>query len=82
MTSRMSTAARVYNRSPVAALTPAQHLRVRRIEALIRVAAPALDLLLAGGDRLARAVAPGDGDPELTPPVRSERAIAGRARRG
>ena len=31
MTSRMSTAARVYNRSPVAALTPAQHARVRRL---------------------------------------------------
>ena len=51
---------------------------------LIRAAAPALDLLLAGGDRLARLVEPGDGgvDYELTPPVRSQRAIAGQVRRG
>ena len=48
----MSTSARVYNRSPVAVLTPAQRARVRRVESLIRVAAPALDLLLFAGDRL------------------------------
>ena len=54
MTSRMSTAARVYNRSPVAALTPAQHLRERRIEALIRVA----------GDRVARVAGRNQIDPE------------------
>jgi hypothetical protein len=49
---------------------------------LIRAAAPALDLLLAGGDRLARLVEPGGVDYELTPPVRSQRAIAGQVRRG
>jgi hypothetical protein len=40
--------------------------------------------MLAAGDRLARAVDPGDGgaDHELTPPVRSQRAIAGQVRRG
>ena len=64
----MSTGARVYNRSPVAALTPAQHLRVRRIEALIRVAAPALDLLLFAGDRVARVAGRNQIDPE--PPRR------------
>jgi len=63
-------------------MTPTQRRLRGQIELLIRVAAPALDLLLAGGDRLARAVAPGDGDPELTSAVRSERAIAGRVRRG
>jgi len=63
-------------------MTPTQRRLRGQIELLIRVAAPALDLLLAGGDRLARAVAPGDGDPELAPAVRSERAIAGRVRRG
>lgn len=55
-----------------------------RIEALIRLAAPALDLLLAGGDRLSRIVDSGsnESDYELTPPVHSQRAIAGRVRRG
>ena len=68
----------------MAALTPTQRRLRGRIEALIRIAAPALDLMLATGDRLARAVEPGDGgaDYELTAPVRSQRAIAGRVRRG
>ena len=68
----------------MAALTPTQRRLRGRIEALIRIAAPALDLMLAAGDRLARAVEPGDGgaDYELTAPVRSQRAIAGRVRRG
>jgi hypothetical protein len=69
MTSRMSTAARVYNRSPVAALTPAQRARVHRIEGLIRVAAPALDLLLFAGDRVARVAGRNQIDPE--PPRRT-----------
>jgi hypothetical protein len=64
MTSRMSTTARVYNRSPVAALTPAQRSRVRRIEALIRVMAPALDVLLFAGDRLSRVAGRNEIDPE------------------
>jgi hypothetical protein len=64
MTSRMSTTARVYNRSPVAALTPAQRLRVRRIEALIRVMAPALDVLLFAGDRLSRVAGRNEIEPE------------------
>jgi hypothetical protein len=76
MTSRMSTAARVYNRSPVAALTPAQRARVHRIEALIRVAAPALDLLLYAGDRLSRVAGRNQIDPE--PPRRAMGAGAGR----
>jgi len=64
MTSRMSTTARVYNRSPVAVLTPVQRDRVRRVESLIRVAAPALDLLLFAGDRLSRVAGRNQIDPE------------------
>jgi hypothetical protein len=65
----MSTGARVYNRSPVAALTPAQRARVHRIESLIRVAAPALDLLLFAGDRVSRVAGRNEIDPE--PPRRT-----------
>jgi hypothetical protein len=68
----------------LAVLTPTQRRLRGRIEALIRIAAPALELMLAAGDRLARAIEPSDrsADYELTPPVRSQRAIAGRVRRG
>jgi hypothetical protein len=67
---------------PLAPPTPRQ-LQIRgQIEALIRLAAPGLDLLLAAGDRLARVVEPGDPDPQLAPPVQSQRAIAGQVRRG
>jgi hypothetical protein len=37
---------------------------VRRVEALIRVAAPALDLLLFAGDRLSRVAGRNQIDPE------------------
>ena len=60
----MSTSARVYNRSAVAVLTPVQRARVRRVEALIRVAAPALDVLLFAGDRLSRVAGRNQIDPE------------------
>ena len=60
----MSTSARVYNRLPVAVLTPVQRARVRRVEALIRVAAPALDLLLSAGDRLSRVAGRNQIQPE------------------
>jgi hypothetical protein len=76
MTSRMSTTARVYNRSSVAVLTPAQRSRVRRIEAMIRVAAPALDLLLFAGDRLSRFAGRNEIDPE--PARRTMRAGSSR----
>ena len=72
----MSTSARVYNRSAVAVLTPVQHARVRRIEGLIRVAAPALDLLLFAGDRVARVAGRNEIDPE--PPRRTMGAGGGR----
>jgi hypothetical protein len=58
----------------VAALTPEQ-LRTRaRIETLIRLAAPGLDLLLAFGDRLSRLIEPEDHEyypprePTIEPP--------------
>ena len=60
----MSTTARVYNRSSVAVLTPAQRARVRRVEALIRVMAPALDLLLFTGERVSRVAGRNEIDPE------------------
>ena len=65
----MSTGARVYNRSRVAALTTAQRARVHRIETLIRVAAPALDLLLYAGDRVSRVAGRNEIDPD--PPRRA-----------
>jgi hypothetical protein len=45
----------------VAASTPNAKLR-RRIETAIRVMAPALDLVLAVGDRLSRLLEPDDPD--------------------
>ena len=60
----------------MAVLTPAQRARVRRIEALIRVAAPALDLLLYAGDRVSRVAGRNQIDPE---PARG-RVLAGSAR--
>jgi len=47
----------------VSPLTPDQERTRRRIEGLIGLMAPALDLVLAAGDRLARVVA-GPHDPE------------------
>jgi hypothetical protein len=49
----------------VAQLTPTQHAWRGRIEAGLRLAAPAADLVLAAGDRLWRAVGREDPDPVL-----------------
>ena len=46
----------------VAPPSPTQLAWRRRIETVLRVAAPGLDLLLAAGDRFSRAVARGDDD--------------------
>ena len=63
-------------------MTSTQQRARERIEALIRFAAPALDLLLVAGDRVSRAADRGDATAELSPPaVRSERAMAGQVRR-
>jgi hypothetical protein len=47
-------------------LTPGQLRNRRRAESLIRVIAPALDLMLAAGDRVSRIVE--REDPEYYPP--------------
>jgi hypothetical protein len=64
----------------VAPPSPTQLAWRRRIEAVLRVAAPALDLLLAAGDRVSRAVDRGDDDPDNLPagsaaPVPSRRRV-------
>ena len=46
----------------MATLTPAQRLWRNRIESVLRVTAPFLDLYLAAGDRLSRAVERDDLD--------------------
>ena len=47
--------------------TADQQARVRRIESLLRLAAPALDLVLAAGDRASRVIGRNELGPE---PVR------------
>jgi hypothetical protein len=42
--------------------TPRQRIWSDRVEALIGLAAPVLDLVLSAGDRVSRALAPGDSD--------------------
>ena len=46
----------------MAPLTPGQRRNRERVEGLIRLAAPALDLVLAFGDRVSRIVEPRDGE--------------------
>jgi hypothetical protein len=50
----------------MATLTPGQLRTRRRVETVIRVMAPALDLVLAVGDRVSRVVE--RDDPEYYPP--------------
>jgi hypothetical protein len=67
MTSRISTRASLQSRA-VAHRTPTQLSLQRRIEALIRLAAPALDLVLFAGERVSRVAGRNELDPE--PPRR------------
>jgi hypothetical protein len=67
MTSRMSTAASLQSRA-VAHRTPGQIELRRRIEALIRVAAPVLDVVLFAGEQVSRVAGRNQIDPE--PPRR------------
>jgi hypothetical protein len=53
----------------VTALTPVQRRRRDRAESVIRLIAPALDLVLAAGDRLSRLIERRDDD--YYPPQRS-----------
>jgi hypothetical protein len=50
----------------MASLTPSQVRTRRRVESVIRLMAPALDLVLAVGDRVSRIVE--RDDPEYYPP--------------
>jgi hypothetical protein len=67
MTSRISTRASLQSRA-VAHRTPGQLALRRRIETLIRLAAPALDVVLFAGDRVSRVAGRNEIDPE--PPRR------------
>jgi hypothetical protein len=46
----------------VAPLTPDQRRKRERVETLISIAAPALNLLLAVGDRVSRVIEPEDSE--------------------
>ena len=84
ITSRISMAARdsyaTIGFAAVAPPSPTQLHWRRRIEAALRVVAPALDLLLAAGDRVSRVVARGDGERDSLPAPRRCRRAAGSAR--
>ena len=67
MTSRTSTARESTIARHVAYRTADQQARVRRIESLLRLAAPALDLVLSAGDRASRVIGRNELGPE---PVR------------
>ena len=71
----------------VASLTPDQVRRRERVESLIRLAAPGLNLLLAVGERISRLVEPEDheyypprtsGVPEPPPPSPAQRGTSSR----
>ena len=63
----------------MAPLTPAQQARRDRVESVIALAAPALDLVLAVGDRVSRILGPDDEPLPIRPP--SERVELGAAGR-
>jgi hypothetical protein len=56
----------------MAQLTPRQRAARDRIEALIRVAQPALDLILSAGERLSRAVERDELDAPLARPLAAD----------
>jgi hypothetical protein len=66
--------------------TPVQQQRRDRVEGLIGLAAPFLDLMLAAGDRFSRLVSPDDDYTPIRPPseafeLERERAGSAPARR-
>jgi hypothetical protein len=67
MTSRISTRASLQSRA-VAYRTPGQLALQRRIEGLIRLAAPVLDIVLFAGEQVSRVAGRNQIDPE--PPRR------------
>ncbi len=62
----------------MAVRTPAQLARRRRVERVIRLIAPALDVVLGVGDAISRVA--GRGEPEPDPPPR--RSVEPPARQG
>lgn len=67
----------------MAAPTPQQLVTRRRIESLIRLAQPALDLVLLAGDRVSRIAGRGDPDEDIArlPPREARITAGGRSRR-
>jgi hypothetical protein len=63
----------------MAQLTPRQQAARNRIEALIRIAEPALDLVLRAGDRLSRAVQRDELDAPLARPLVADAGRHGHA---
>jgi hypothetical protein len=61
-------------------ITPGQLRTRQRVESVIRLMAPALDLVLAVGDRVSRVVE--RDDPEYYPPRVGNRAEGGERRPG
>lgn len=61
----------------MAPLTPSQLRTRQRVETLIRLMAPALDLVLAAGDRVSRIVE--RDDPDYYPPRVDRRAQNGQS---
>jgi hypothetical protein len=80
MTSRISTAASLQSPA-VAVRTPAQLARRRRIEGVIRVAAPVLDLVLFAGGQLSRVAGRNDLPSEPPAPPLTSGSAARRLRR-
>lgn len=62
--------------------TPEQQIRRRRFEAVIGLAAPVLDLVLATGERVSRVIAPGEGDDYLAIRAPGEKLELGSIRAG
>jgi hypothetical protein len=63
----------------VAKLTASQLRTRERVESLIRVMAPFMDLVLAAGDRISRAVEPEDDNYYPARPLTEQREEAPRA---
>lgn len=66
----------------MAPMSPAQRRWRARIELALRVLEPGLDLLLAAGDRLSRAVDPRPEEPVPAIRARRDRTALDRARAG
>jgi hypothetical protein len=80
MTSRISTAASLQSPA-VAVRSPTQLARRRRIEGVIRVAAPFLDLVLFAGGQISRVAGRDELESAPPPPAVTAGATARRVRR-